>query len=377
MIVGSLWFLTSSLYAESLQSYQQTVKQSFTNYKKNSNDSFLAYKQAQEHALKEFKKELKLHWKDPQSSTKYKWVEYSKNLKNRKSIDFKNHMMNFEVHAKNRNDAMQKFSSMFQNTLDENITTANKRDLLEHKIAKILHKKIKPIISPEKIIAQHINKKDLRKIKNEFQLKNVHHYTYQKQNIYTIAIALPNRVMAKNAMRFQKEILIASSKEQIPISLIYAIIHSESAFNPMARSNVPAFGLMQIVPKTAGLDSYYYLYGYKKLLSAPYLYLPDNNIRIGTAYLHILYYKYLKNITNTQSRLYCTIAAYNTGSGNVARAFTNRKNISTAIKKINRLTPNEVYNILLSNLPYDETKHYLKIVNQRRNMYQKIFYKKG
>lgn len=369
--------LTSSLYAENFQSYQQKVKQSFTNYKKNINDSFLAYKHAQERALKEFKKELKVNWEDPKFSTKYKWVEYSKDLQNRKSIDYKNHIMHFEVHAKNKTDAMKKFSFMFHDTLNEDIKTANKKDLLEHKIAKILHKKVKPINSSKKLIAQDIDKKDLKKIKDEFKINNVHRYTYRKKNVYTITIPLPNRFMEKNAMRFQKDIALSAAKEQIPISLVYAIIHSESAFNPMARSHIPAFGLMQIVPKTAGLDSYYYLYGYKKLLCASYLYSPNNNIRIGAAYLHIIYYRYLKNIKNRQSRLYCTIAAYNTGSGNVARTFGYRRNISAAIRKINTMTSNEVYNTLLLELPYNETKHYLKVVNKRRQMYQKIFSTKG
>jgi len=373
-LLASLFLcLTSSLYAEDFQSYQQQARQNFTNYKKHINNSFLAYKHAQERALKEFKKELKVNWKTPQFSTKYKWVEYSKDLQNRKSIDYKNHIMHFEVHAKNKTDAMKKFSSMFHNTLNEDVRTANKKDLLEHKIAKILHKKVRPVNSSKKLIVQNIDKRDLKKIKYEFKIKNVRSYTYRKKNVYTINIPLPNRLMAKNAMRFQKEIARSATKEKIPISLVYAIIHSESAFNPMARSRVPAFGLMQIVPRTAGLDAYYYLYGYKKLLSSSYLYSPNKNIRIGAAYLHIIYYKYLRNIKNRQSRIYCTIAAYNTGSGNVARAFGYRRNISAAIRKINTMTSNAVYNTLLLNLPYSETKHYLKVVNKRRYMYQKIF----
>ena len=65
----------------------------------------------------------------------------------------------------------------------------------------------------------------------------------------------------------------------------------------MARSHIPAYGLMQIVPKTAGIDAYQYLYNKKRLLSSSYLYNSENNIEIGSAYLHILYYKYLKSYT--------------------------------------------------------------------------------
>ena len=75
-------------------------------------------------------------------------------------------------------------------------------------------------------------------------------------------------------------------------------------------------------------------------------------------------------MTNTKSRFYCTIAAYNTGSGNVARAFTNKTNFSEASREINKLTPDEVYETLMKKLPYDETKHYLKKVKERIDSYE-------
>lgn len=369
--------LVPILDAENFYNYQQRVNKDFINYKNMTNKNFFAYKDAQEKAMKEFVKELRVSWKDPQLSTKYQWVEYSNDLQRRKSIDYKKHIIHFEVYSTDKKEALKKFSLMLDETLQEDVSTAHKKDLLEHKIATILHTKASPVHSSAKLIGNNIDKKDLKQIEKSLNINNINTYIYKEKEIYTIDILLPNRVMTKNAMRFQKEIFFNAKREKLPASLIYAIIHSESAFNPMARSYIPAFGLMQIVPKSAGIDAYYYLYGYKKLLSAEYLYKPDKNIRIGSAYLHLLFYNYFKHIINNESRLYCTIAAYNTGAGNVARAFGSRGNISSAIQKINRLSSREVYNILLSNLPYDETKHYLKIVNQRRYMYQKFFSKKG
>jgi membrane-bound lytic murein transglycosylase C len=150
-------------------------------------------------------------------------------------------------------------------------------------------------------------------------------------------------------------------------------MHTESCFNPRARSYVPAYGLMQIVPHTAGVDSYKFLYKIKKIPSSTYLYNSTNNIKLGSAYLHILYYNYLKDIKNPISRLYCTIAAYNTGAGNVAWAFTHKYNVKKASKIINKLTPNEVYQKLLQNLKYDEPKHYLKKVTKRMDIYHKLY----
>ena len=68
------------------------------------------------------------------------------------------------------------------------------------------------------------------------------------------------------------------------------------------------------------------------------------------------------------------IAAYNTGSGNVAKTFNKggSRNISKAAKIINKLSPQEVYDHLVANLPYDETKNYLKRVIKRKKIYTAV-----
>ena len=102
------------------------------------------------------------------------------------------------------------------------------------------------------------------------------------------------------------------------------------------------------------------------------LYDSKNNIKIGTAYLHILFYKYLKDIKNEEARLYCVIAAYNTGSGNVARAFYKTSNIKKAVQIINKMQAKDVYKQLMKKLPYKETIKYLYKVNQKRFVYNKL-----
>ncbi|HIO70550.1 MAG TPA: transglycosylase, partial [Campylobacterales bacterium] len=188
-------------------------------------------------------------------------------------------------------------------------------------------------------------------------------------------IKLPKYFPLKKAKQYSDLVNRYSKKFKVEKALVYAIIHSESSFNPLSKSYVPAYGLMQIVPRTAGIDAYYFVYKRKRLLSASYLYRPKNNIELGSAYLHILYYNYFKNVKNPESRLYCTIAGYNTGAGNVARAFVGkvRKNrIRKAVDIINQMSPDEVYRYLIENLPYDETKRYLQKVAKRVKIYRKI-----
>ena len=172
------------------------------------------------------------------------------------------------------------------------------------------------------------------------------------------------------AERYRQFVRRYSEKFGIYAPLIYAVIHTESAFNPMARSGAPAYGLMQLVPGSGARDAYLMVYGVDKYLDPEYLYDPGNNIELGTAYLHILDGRYLKRIENPTSRMYCSIAAYNTGAGNVSRAFTDSTSIRQAATTINQMSPDQVYARLRSDLPYEETKNYIKRVCDRIPLYE-------
>jgi membrane-bound lytic murein transglycosylase C len=78
--------------------------------------------------------------------------------------------------------------------------------------------------------------------------------------------------------------------------------------------------------------------------------------------------RYLKRITNPKTRLYCTIAAYNTGTGNVAKTFIGRASMQRAYPVINQLSPERVLEILKKDLPYKETRRYLvKVIRHMEN----------
>jgi membrane-bound lytic murein transglycosylase C len=148
-------------------------------------------------------------------------------------------------------------------------------------------------------------------------------------------------------------------------NLVYAIIKTESDFNPYAVSSAPAFGLMQIVPTSAGQEVYGYLNKKDGLPSKDFLFVAENNIEYGAAYLHILDSEQLNNVQNPVSREYCVIAAYNTGTGNVFKTFD--RNRKQAPAKINALAPLEVFETLQTSLPYEETRHYLtKVIGAKK-----------
>jgi membrane-bound lytic murein transglycosylase C len=183
----------------------------------------------------------------------------------------------------------------------------------------------------------------------------------------------------KRAERFRDAVNENALAHHIPTHLIYAIMETESYFNPTAKSPVPAFGLMQLVPGTGARDAYKFLYSKDIVVKEAYLYNAENNIELGVAYLHILYYRYLKRIKDPAARQWATIAAYNTGVHNVVKSFsgeyTKAKYASRwswkrqAINKINAMKPEQVYEHLRKHLPYIETRAYIKKVRESMPKY--------
>jgi len=205
--------------------------------------------------------------------------------------------------------------------------------------------------------ADHLvaNRLQTRKIKKKATTKTVHYVT----------IPMIKDHLQIRARKYRQMVEHSAKEFSVSKNLVYAIMKTESDFNPYAVSNAPAFGLMQIVPKTAGQDVNKFL-NKSGLPTKDFLFKPVNNIKYGTVFLHLLNYKYLNDIKNPVSREYCVIAAYNTGAGNVLRTFDRNRNNAPA--RINRLEPLEVFNTLRRKLPYKETRRYLtKVMDAKKD----------
>jgi soluble lytic murein transglycosylase-like protein len=171
-------------------------------------------------------------------------------------------------------------------------------------------------------------------------------------------------LLPQRARKFQSYVERHSKKFKISSCLIYAVIEAESNFNVTAASPASAYGLMQLVPESGGRAAYRMVYGSDEIPSREYLEDPDKNIELGAAYLR-LSGDFFAGVKDQLSREYCQIAAYNTGAGNVLKAFGG--GYSQAIEMINSLSAPEVYEQLTTNLPYEETRNYLpKVLAYRR-----------
>lgn len=391
--------ITTALLSQSASEFNNQQMQSFNEqnkefgvYKKSQQEEFASYQESQMKAFEEYKKEVDALWEDPKMSTKKTWVAYTPDKKTRTDVDFEKEVITVETIASSPEEAKRKLKIALAKVVTIDTKTVQETDPLEKELAKIpkpaalVDSKVKaePILAnvvfntppTKQNVVTYVNKNISDATIKESPSNKVEHAI-----VYSVSVQMPKDAMLKRSKTYHDDIQKNARKQNLPMPLVFAIMHSESNFNPRAKSHIPAYGLMQIVPKSAGIDSYNYLYKEKKLVTGSYLYNSTNNITMGTAYLHILYYSYLKAIKNPDSRLYCTIAAYNTGSGNIAWAFNKNKNLSykqklsmsNAADNINALTPEQVYDKLLRDLKYDEPKNYLKKVSKRMSAYHKVY----
>ena len=183
-----------------------------------------------------------------------------------------------------------------------------------------------------------------------------------------VKFAMVSNFSSKQAEKYRPLVERYAKTYGISPSLVFAIMRTESNFNPFAVSSAPAYGLMQLVPSSGGRDAYKRAKGSNEMPSKQYLFNAENNIELGVAYLNVLAFDELDEVADPASREYCVISAYNTGPSNVLRAFGgSSKRREAALGEINSLGTPAVYNQLRERLPYAETRQYLqKVVGFRK-----------
>lgn len=237
----------------------------------------------------------------------------------------------------------------------ENNTVKRTQKRLSKQIAALEHFVEREEVGDERVTQSLKAIKTLRK-----QIKTVEERKadISKKNVKSYKVSL-KRERFEKARKYFAFVNQYAEKWQLEKEMLLAIMETESHFNPLAKSHIPAFGLMQIVPATAGADVNQKIFSITKKPTAEQLYDGEQNIKYGSAYFNILMTRYLAEITNKESRLYCAIAAYNTGIGNLSRAFNSGKiGRKKAIEKINQLSPEKVYEVI-TNKTHTETQRYL------------------
>lgn len=153
---------------------------------------------------------------------------------------------------------------------------------------------------------------------------------------------------AAHPLKFEDTVYRYAEEFSLSPSLVFAVIRTESKFDPEAQSAAGAKGLMQLMDNT-------YEWVGKSLLDDPQpmenICEPETNVRFGCRLLAYL----LKRFENTETAL----AAYNAGVGRVAAWLKNPSYSEDGVT--------------LKSIPLDETRQYVERVTKAQEAYQTLY----
>ena len=380
MMVGLLFLGSCNVFAQDLswEEYRQQRQEQLSEYEAvqdsglfASEAEYEAYVYQQEMEYQQFRDEMERKWGDFKERTKKNWMEYKKGGKVRWDVDFEEGQGTVEVLA-DESDDEESLKKAVAETIAEMIDSrGSETEMPDEESGEKEDVLPEPVLSDQIDIPEDMDTQQYaEEVSDQAEIKEVQGEDGQVRQVAVLNLALVPDHLRTRAEKFRSEVESYSNQYDLDPTLVLAIIHTESFFNPMAKSHANALGLMQIVPRTAGRDVYRVLNGEDAIPSSDFLFQPDQNVLFGSTYIDILMNRYMRGIDNKTVHEYLVICAYNTGAGNVARAYINTTNFNNARDKINGMSPQENYDYLLANLPWDETKDYLKKVTERRAQYQ-------
>ena len=134
--------------------------------------------------------------------------------------------------------------------------------------------------------------------------------------------------------------------------LLLAIARQESTFRPAIGSSAGALGVMQLMPSTAA-----WMVGVEDGIEAEHaadLTLPSNSLRLGAYYLR-------RMLDRSGGNVAVALAAYNAGPGNVSKWERERRGQDTET--------------FIENIPFGETRNYVKRVLANYAAYRSLYSK--
>ncbi|MBI3187201.1 MAG: DUF3393 domain-containing protein [Gammaproteobacteria bacterium] len=389
LLLSCLIFM-SHISVAGTQSDFEAYMQQQTQGTASAKDEFEFYKQKLLAAFEQYKKQTGKVWGSkhnvlPQANN---WVSFHGDLNHRSVVDFENGIINVEVAVPAQqnispDEARNRLANTIFKTLNQGADNRSMIEIAQQPVAVSTGPAILTNLVADdqgNAVSQQNYSELASRDAASATAKNIRGNDGVDRVVYSTQLKMVPDHIRKRAVVFQNDVNAHSQRQNLPPALVFAVMETESYFNPVAKSPAPAFGLMQLVPTSGAREAYRYVYNQDKVVSDTYLYNPTNNIELGSAYLNRLYYVQLAGIDNPQSRMWASIAAYNTGPSNVLRAFAGKyyktqhgsydKWKQTAYNKINTMTPDQMYNHMRGNLPYPETREYIKKVGASIGKYQ-------
>ena len=166
--------------------------------------------------------------------------------------------------------------------------------------------------------------------------------------IAVVTLKIANDGFMKNSypIEYENHVSRYSDEYGVDEALVFAVIRTESHFDPEAKSRVDARGLMQITPETFD----WIKSKTKEKLDDEELFTPKINIKYGAKLLSMLY----KEFDSTEM----VLAAYHAGVGNARKWFEDVAAEDFAI----------------SDIAFLETRDYVTKVMDAINIYTKLYF---
>ena len=353
---------------EEMKAMQQEDNAMMASLEKEYQDYVIAEKEAYDN----FVKKMNDMWGSDNfvESTNKDWVEYSDNGNSRSIVDFEKGEATIEIIVTSDDNLKKSVENKIKELLISRGKTkdydSSKEKAVPLQETVVLENQVQ---TPSGMMVTESNVDvAVKEIVNETKIetKEIKGDDGQTRQVATVKLDLVPDHIKTRAEQYKNEVEKYCLKYNVDPAMAYAVMQTESSFNPKAKSYVPAYGLMQIVPSSAGADCAQSL---KKPFSKPtanYLYTPENNIEMGVHYLYLLKKRYYSDVNDKDSQDLCVIASYNTGAGNVARALRGDTKISKAIPQINGMSYDELFRYFeIKLLP--ETQNYIRKVTERMN----------
>lgn len=310
------------------------------------------------------KREIEKKWEKAQRSTKKEWVAYSPTYDSRSIVNFEDGEIEVtalvplqkgekktaaEMLPAAQDELVRQFEQIFAERAGKSRTVL--ADQVVNRAGKpVQPQAVKPFIQQEILPGATVDSKPVESRDGVTRVK------------VTAKVKMAPDHIKRRAQQYLDVVAASAQRFDVDPQLVLAVIQTESYFNPKAQSQIPAYGLMQLVPRAGARDAYNFVYQDDKVLDDVYLFDPTNNVELGAAYLHILKDQIFKDLKEGDKKNYVVICAYNWGPGNIRGKILKRF-------PVEELPEDKVFALLSEKTP-EETRNYLKRVTERMPLYE-------
>ena len=316
---------------------------------------------AQQERWTRLKAEVEQKWEKFFHSTKKDWVEYNQAKDARSRVNFEKGKVVLEVVVQEGDPmAIERARGKITDQAEKIFSRQNviREIVLENQVVNKKGDRVGP-----RNLKDFLKEEVLPEIKPDpspYQSRDG-----AKRRKYTVHLDMvPNHIRIR-AEKYLPIVKRNAGRFRLKPQLILAIIHTESYFNPMALSHCNAVGIMQVIPRYAGREAYRFVHKVDRVITREYLYNPENNIELGSAYLHLLKYQHFSDVPGELKNRYVSICGYNWGPTSMHRRIVDRYPIS-------QMSDREVYLLLRRKTPR-ETRDYIKKVTKWMPIYDPFF----